>query len=160
MIRPAALLLALAACSGTATPTTVATTVAADASDVATAADTIASIAGDLQQIADTPGLTVAQIAALQAAVAKLQAIQLPPSATATELSTGLATVQAILGDVGAVLPDVLPLLTLIHGAHAVPVWLIGETPRIAPARLRALAAHLAQLRAAAKHAAVVQQKP
>jgi hypothetical protein len=162
MVGAIALALALAACSA-ATTSVVNAPVAADANDIATAASSLASIVADLEGIRISTGITPAQSAALQAAEAQIAnlATTLTPASTGTDIASVLNSVVTDLGPVAQAVEAVAPLLALIHGAQPAPIWLIANAPApaIPPPQLAALAAHLAQLRAAARHAVVVAPK-
>jgi hypothetical protein len=148
--------LALAACSTTTTPVVTAPVVA-DANDIATASSSLAAIVADLEGIRISAGITPAQDAALLAAEKQIAnlATTLTPTSTASDISNVFNGVVSALGPVAQAVEAVAPLLALIHGPQHAPVWLIADAPAD---KVAALARHLAQLRAAARHAQVVVQ--
>lgn len=170
----AAVLALVAGC--TALPASTASTAAATTTasgTVSAAGVAVDAIITDLQSIA--AGTTDATVkAAIQTnAIDPLQALvnQLAAPAATTAVSNVVGTVNTILSSIVAIVPDVAPLLALLADAgpqhFGAPIVLVGDvTPPAAPhqvhltaAQKAAIAAHLAQLKAAVQaHPAPAKQ--
>jgi hypothetical protein len=119
----------------------------------------VAALVGDVRSIVADGALTGTALAQADADLATLAGIaaEVTPASDGVQLSTAVGGITGVLTDLGQLLPDVLPLLSLVDNANVrvdhVAIVLDGPAPAKAhsdPAKIAKLKTHLKALKAAA----------